>query len=180
VILPSDHPFAACESIDPRALAGATFIGISENPRVLRAVVNDYLKRCEIEIMPHLEIDNYAMAISLVASTRGVALLPASAENFLPRSVVSRPLKGGAPTIDLVVGYHKANTSAILRTFLSRIDDLISRRAREVVAAPTEIGGSALETEAVSIKATGDPQPTAATRPAGRAPLHLDSAGIDG
>ena len=32
-----------------------------------------------------------------------------------------------APTIDLVVGYHKANTSPILRMFLSRIDDLTTR-----------------------------------------------------
>ena len=70
--------------------------------------------------MPHLEIDNFAMAISLVASTRGVALLPASAENFLKWSVISRPLKGEAPTIDLVIGYHKANTSPLLERFLSR------------------------------------------------------------
>jgi LysR family hca operon transcriptional activator len=90
----------------------------------LRAVIKDYLKRSAVEITPHLEIDNYAMAISLVASTRGVALLPASAENFLPWSVVMRPLKGETPTIDLAIGYHKANTSPILKTFLSRIDDL--------------------------------------------------------
>jgi LysR family hca operon transcriptional activator len=100
-------------------------------PRVLRAVVGDYLKRCGIEIVPHLEIDNFAMAISLVASTRSVALLPVSAENFLKWSVVSRPLKGEAPTIDLVIGYHKANTSPILKTFLSRIDDLIARISSE-------------------------------------------------
>ena len=82
-----------------------------------------------------LAIDNFAMAVSLVASRRGVALLPVSAENFLKWSVISRPLKGEAPTIDLVVGYHKANTSPILRTFLSRIDDLtcrISSKARRV------------------------------------------------
>ena len=46
---------------------------------------------------------------------------------LLPRSVVSRPLKGEVPTIDLVIGYHKANTSPILRTFLSRIDDLTAQ-----------------------------------------------------
>ena len=55
------------------------------------------------------------MAISLVASTGGVALLPVYALNFLPQSVVSRPLAGGAPTIDLVLGYHKANTSPLLQ-----------------------------------------------------------------
>jgi LysR family hca operon transcriptional activator len=127
VILPSDHPLASREAIDPRDLVGETFIGISSVPRVLRAVVDGYLKRCGIEIAPHLEIDNFAMAISLIASTRGVALLPASAENFLKWSVISRPLKGEAPTIDLVIGYHKANTSPILKAFLSRIDDLTAR-----------------------------------------------------
>ena len=124
VILPGDHPLAGHEAIDPRDLTGETYIGISNVPHVLRAAIDDYLKRSGIKITPNLEIDNYAMAISLVASTRGVALLPASAENFLPRSVVSRPLKGETPTIDLAVGYHKANTSPILKTFLSKIDDL--------------------------------------------------------
>jgi LysR family transcriptional regulator, hca operon transcriptional activator len=127
VILPSDHPLAERKAIDPHDLVGETFIGISSVPLVLRAAINDYLKQSGIEIEPHLEIDNFAMAISLVASTRGVALLPESAQNFLKWSVISRPLKGEAPTIDLVVGYHKANTSPILKTFLSRIDDLTAR-----------------------------------------------------
>jgi LysR family transcriptional regulator, hca operon transcriptional activator len=124
VVLPSDHRLAAREAVDPHDIVGETFIGISEVPRVLRAVVSDYFKRAGIDIVPSLEIDNYAMAISLVASTRGVALLPASAENFVPWSVVTRPIAGDAPTIDVVVGYHKANTSAILKRFLTRIDDL--------------------------------------------------------
>jgi LysR family transcriptional regulator, hca operon transcriptional activator len=127
VILPSDHPLAEHRAIDPHDFVGEKFIGISNVPRVLRGVVGDYLKQSGVEIVPHLEIDNFAMAVSLVASTRGVALLPVSAEHFLKWSVISRPLKGEAPTIDLVVGYHKANTSPILRTFLSRIDDLIGR-----------------------------------------------------
>ena len=127
VILPSDHALAERDAIDPHDLVGETFIGISSVPRVLRAVINDYLKRCGIEIVPHLEIDNFAMAVSLVASTRGVALLPVSAEHFLKWSVISRPLKGEGPTIDLVIGYHRANTSPILQTFLSRVDDLTAR-----------------------------------------------------
>jgi LysR family hca operon transcriptional activator len=131
VILPSDHPLASRAAIDPHDLVGETFIGISSVPRVLRAVVDGYLKRCGIEIAPHLEIDNFPMAVSVVGSTRGVALLPVSAENFLKWSVVSRPLKGEAPTIDLVIGYHKANTSPILKAFLSRIDDLTARVSRK-------------------------------------------------
>ena len=60
-----------------------------------------------------------------VASTSGVTLLPDFARNFLTRSVTSRPLEGEAPVIDLVLGYHKANTSPLLRTFLSRVDEMI-------------------------------------------------------
>jgi LysR family hca operon transcriptional activator len=88
VFLPSDHRLAGHKAIDPHDLAGETYIGISEIPRVLRAGVSDYLKRTGIELTPHLEIDNFAMGISLVASTRGVALLPATAANFLTWSVV--------------------------------------------------------------------------------------------
>jgi LysR family hca operon transcriptional activator len=38
--------------------------------------------------------------------------------------VTSRPLEGEAPTIDLVVGYNKANRSPILKLFLLKVDDL--------------------------------------------------------
>src|SRR6202035_4685896 len=49
VMLPRDHPLAGRKAIDPHDLVGETFIVISNAPRVLRAVVGDYLKRCGIE-----------------------------------------------------------------------------------------------------------------------------------
>jgi LysR family hca operon transcriptional activator len=51
-------------------------------------------------------------------------LMPAYARNLLPASVVSRPLEGEAPTIDVAVGYSTSNTSPILKLFLSRLDEL--------------------------------------------------------
>jgi LysR family transcriptional regulator, hca operon transcriptional activator len=127
VVLPSDHRLASRHAIDPHEIVGETFITVSSTAPTLRVVIDDYLKRSGLEIVASHEVDNLAMAMSLVASTRGVALLPVYAENFLPWSVISRPLKGDTPTIDLVIGYHKANTSRILRTFLSKIDDLTAR-----------------------------------------------------
>ena len=127
VVLPSDHRLASRHAIDPHAIVGETFISVSKTAPVLRVVIDDYLKRSGLEIVASHEVDNIAMAMSLVASTRGVALLPAYVENFLPRSVVSRRLKGEAPTIDLVIGYHNANTSPILKSFLAKIDDLTRR-----------------------------------------------------
>jgi LysR family hca operon transcriptional activator len=50
---------------------------------------------------------------------------------MLPSSVISRPLRGDAPTIDLVVSYRKMNTSPILKLFLSRLDDLIARVSKK-------------------------------------------------
>jgi LysR family hca operon transcriptional activator len=41
--------------------------------------------------------------------------------------VVSRPLRGEVPTIDLVIGYSKANTSPLLKRFLSQVDELVTR-----------------------------------------------------
>jgi LysR family hca operon transcriptional activator len=127
VILPSDHRLAAYEAIDPRDVAGETFISVSKTAPVLRVVIDDYLARLNLGIKADHEVDNLAMAMSLVASTRGVAFLPAYARNFLPWSVISRPIKGDAPTIDLVVGYHRANSSPTLKLFLSRVDELIAR-----------------------------------------------------
>jgi LysR family transcriptional regulator, hca operon transcriptional activator len=123
-ILPRDHRLAARKTLDPHDLKGETFIGISEIPRVLRGAVNGYLKRSGVEVAPRFAIDNFAMAMSLVTSERGVALLPISIEDYLPPSIVSRRLKGKQPTVDLMVGYHKANASPILKMFLSRIDGL--------------------------------------------------------
>jgi LysR family transcriptional regulator, hca operon transcriptional activator len=35
------------------------------------------------------------------------------------------------PTIDLCIGYNKANDSPILKTFLSRLDELVARVAKK-------------------------------------------------
>jgi LysR family hca operon transcriptional activator len=127
VVMPSDHRLASHEAIRVHQIVGETYVGISRTAPVLRALIAQYLKRCGIDIAPAHEADNLAMAMSLVASTRAVALLPAYAQNFLPWSVVSRPLAGDVPTIDLVIGYSNANTSPILKLFLSRTDELIAR-----------------------------------------------------
>jgi LysR family transcriptional regulator, hca operon transcriptional activator len=124
VLMPSDHRLISREVIDPREFVGEIFIGGSNKASVLRAVTEDYLRRCGLDIKLDHGVDNMAMAMSLVASTRGLALMPAYAKNLLPWSVVSRPLEGEAPTIDLAVGYSNANTSPILKLFLSRLQQL--------------------------------------------------------
>ncbi|MDR6936660.1 LysR family transcriptional regulator [Luteibacter sp. 3190] len=125
VILPSSHRLAAQPVIRPKDLEGEAFIGFSDIPHVLRDVVDGYLQSSGVNLVPSHHIDNFAVGISLVASTGGVALLPAYVEPLLPWSVVSRPLAGTVPTIDLAVGYREDNPSPVLKTFLSCIDQVI-------------------------------------------------------
>ena len=127
VILRSDHHLAARQVISPRDLVGETFVSVSDTAPVLRAVTDDYLKRSGIRITPAHEADHLAMGISLIASTRGVGLLPAYAQNFLPRPVTSRPLQGDTPSVDLVLGYNRANQSPVLKLLLSRLEELVAR-----------------------------------------------------
>ena len=131
VILPSDHRLAALKAISPRDLVGETFVIVSDTAPVLRGVIDKYLKRSGIRITPAHEADHVTMGMSLIASTRGVGLLPAYVQNFLPSSVTSRPLKGDAPTIELVLGYKRSNDSPILKLLLSRLDELIARVSRK-------------------------------------------------
>jgi LysR family transcriptional regulator, hca operon transcriptional activator len=127
VILPGDHTLAAEKEIGVQDLAEQIFVGISKTAPSLKRVIADYLNGAGLDIRPDHTADNLAMAMSLVASTRGIALLPAYAQNFLPWSLTSRPLAGPTPTIDLVIGYNRANTSSVLQLFLSQVDALIQR-----------------------------------------------------
>src|SRR5437879_8434635 len=131
VVLLSDHRLAALKAISPKDLVGETFVIVSNTAPVLRAVIDKYLKRSGIDITPAHEADHLAMGMSLIASTGGVGLLPAYAQNFLPSSVTSRPLKGDAPTVDLVLGDRKSNQSPILKLLLSRSVELVARVSKK-------------------------------------------------
>ena len=127
VALPSDHRLASQDAIALQDIAGETFIGMSNTAPTLRAIIDQYLEQSGLDLQQPHRVDNLAMAMSFIASTRGVALVPEYAKNFLPPSVTSRPLRGEPPTIDLVIGYNKTNTSPILGLFLSRVDQLKKR-----------------------------------------------------
>jgi LysR family hca operon transcriptional activator len=128
VALPSGHRLASQDAVALQDIAGEIFIGMSNTAPALQRIIEDYLRRLAPNLRIVHRVDNLAMAMSLITSTKGVALLPAFAKNFLPRSVTIRPLDGEAPTIDLVIGYNKSNTSPILGLFLSRVELLRKRK----------------------------------------------------
>lgn len=132
VFLPRDHPLAAYSAIDARDIDPTAFIGYSDTPHVLRGVVERYLRDRGLVMSPAHFLDGIATGISLVASTGGVTLLPAYVEPLLPRSVVSRPLTGNTPVIEIAAGYRADNPSPVLRFFLENVEQIIASRAGAV------------------------------------------------
>src|SRR5258708_5593566 len=125
VLMPRDHTMAARKSIRPQDIAGETFINVSPvRAPTLWTAIDDYIKRTGIALKADHQAENLAMAISLVASTGGICLVPLYAQNLLPKTVVSRPIQGAPPMVDLVIGYNEANTSPLLKFLLSKVDEL--------------------------------------------------------
>jgi LysR family hca operon transcriptional activator len=129
VILPGDHPLAGRSEIDPADLGKFPFIGYTDTPHVLRDIVERYLHERAVTVSSSHFLDSFATGISLVASTGGLTLLPAYVEKLLPRSVVSRPLAGSSPVIEIAAGYRADNPSPVLHAFMQSIEGLIASHA---------------------------------------------------
>jgi LysR family hca operon transcriptional activator len=132
--LPAGHRLAAQKEISPRDIAGEIYIAPTRAAPVLKAVIDSYAAKSGITLKPEYDAENLSSAMSLVASTGGVTLLPLYAQNLLSPSVVLRRLKGDTPTIDLVMGYSRSNSSALLKRLLARSDELVKKVASGAVA----------------------------------------------
>ena len=129
VLMTADHRLAERDAITPQDIAGQALVGVPHDKSpALRAITDAYAARIGIDLTPDHLVDNLSMAVSLVASTGGVALMPLYARNLLPPTVISRPLAGVAPVIDLSLGYSETNASPVLKTVVPRIGELKFQR----------------------------------------------------
>jgi LysR family hca operon transcriptional activator len=125
-LMPATHRLAARKTVRPRELAREIFIGPAQLAPVLKSVINAYAAKVGIALKQKYDAEDIYGGMSLLVSTGGVTLLPLYVQNMLIPTVVSRPLQGEPPTIDLVMGYNKSNTSALLNRFVSRADELVA------------------------------------------------------
>jgi LysR family hca operon transcriptional activator len=123
-VFPSDHRLAAQAAVEPGEIANETFLLPSKSAPSVRRVVLEFFKRAGVDLKPEYEVHNVVHAISMLTSTRGVMLLPAYTQRYLPESMTTRPISGEVPTVDLILAYHKANNSPILKLLLSRLGKL--------------------------------------------------------
>ena len=125
VLMGAQHRLTTRDAIRPQDIAAEPLVGVPHDKSpALRAVTDAYGAKIGVDLTPDHVVDNLSMAMSLVASTGGIALMPLYARNLTPPTVVSRPLAGAAPMIDLSLGYNQANTSPLLKAIVSRIGEL--------------------------------------------------------
>lgn len=124
-LMPRDHGLAARASVRPKDLAGQIYIGVSSaRAPTLKKAIEEFFGRNGLTISTAHQAENLAMAVSLIASTGGIGLLPLYATNLLPKTVVSRPIQGAPLMVDLVIGYNEANTSPLLKFLLSKVEEI--------------------------------------------------------
>ncbi len=123
-VLPRDHRLAAQATVAPEDVVNETFYLPSRSAPAVRRAVLAYFDRAGVDLRPEHEVHNVVHAISMITSTHAVMLLPAYTARYLPDSITTRPVRGEAPTLDLVIAYHKANKSPILKLLLSRVGRL--------------------------------------------------------
>ena len=108
VFIREDHALASLSGISPADLNHAAHVSTDPSySGALRQVTDEYLARHEVKVGEVQISSNILTSMNLVAGGFGFALLPAYAETFSPRNVVSRPVLGSAPTIDLIMAHAK-------------------------------------------------------------------------
>ncbi|MFZ0499628.1 MAG: LysR family transcriptional regulator, partial [Steroidobacteraceae bacterium] len=129
-ILPARHRLARHKAIRPEDICREDFISTARAAPVLKTVIEEYAAKLGLKLKQIYDAETLSGGMSLVASTGGFTLVPIYVQNSLLPSVVARRLHGEVPTIDLVMGYNKSNTSPLLKKFLLRSDELAAHGPR--------------------------------------------------
>ena len=125
-VFPSDHRFSSQAAVGPEEIGNEAFCLPSKAAPAVRRAVLEYFDRAGIDLKPEHEVHNVVHAISMITSTRAIMLLPAYTKRYLPESITTRPVKGEAPTVDLVIAHHRANKSPIVKLLLSSVGKFIT------------------------------------------------------
>jgi LysR family hca operon transcriptional activator len=139
VVLPAGHHLAARKKIRPEDLAREIYVSSARTSPVLQSAIMDYASGAGITLKAKYEGENISSAMSLVASTGGVTLVPLYAQNMLAPNVVARALEGVPPTVDLALGYSETNSSPLLRRLVSRADELVESVQNRSIIRYTEV-----------------------------------------
>lgn len=104
VYLPVGHSLASVDCVSPLHLDNLPAVNIDPSyGRSIHDALAHYLSHHGVTVGHIYPSSNPLMSINLVAAGLGYTLLPAYAENFMPKDVICRPLAGDAPLSELLM-----------------------------------------------------------------------------
>ena len=126
-VLPERHPLARRRSLPLRALRGERLILFprSHAPGYYDALVA-ICRQAGLEPTIVQETRRLHTALSLVATGRGVSLMPKCVGRLGRRGVVCRALRSPVPDTEMGVAYNPANPSRLLRALVAVIDEVFA------------------------------------------------------
>lgn len=127
VVLPERHPLARRRSLTLGALRAERFVLFSRShaPEYFDALVA-ICRQAGVEPTIVQETTRLHTTISLVASGRGVSLVPRCVSRLGTPGVVWRPLRPPAPGTEIGLAYDPANPSRLLRAFVAVVDEVFA------------------------------------------------------
>jgi LysR family hca operon transcriptional activator len=129
-VLPAGHRLAAAQTVRLADMADEIYIAPTRVAPALKAAIESFAAKSGVALQPRYDAENLSSVLSLVASTGGVTLLPLYVTLMLPAGIVVRPFQGAVPTIELMLGYSRSNTSPLLKRFLAQSDQMIAAVAK--------------------------------------------------
>jgi DNA-binding transcriptional LysR family regulator len=126
-VLPERHPLARRRSLPLRALRGERLILFprSHAPGYYDALVA-ICRQAGLEPTIVQETRRLHTALSLVATGRGVSLMPKCVGRLGRRGVVCRALGSPVPDTEMGIAYNPANPSRLLRAFVAVVDEVFA------------------------------------------------------
>ena len=124
--LPRGHRLARQRTVPIRALAREPFIMIPRHVAPgLFDTIDRACRRAGFAPIIGQEAVQIQTIVSLVSAGLGVAIVPASIRNLQRSRVVYRALSPGSATTEMALAYDRENPSAVLRTFIGVVTNLV-------------------------------------------------------
>lgn len=121
VAIPKDHPLAASEAIDLKALADETLVMAS---RDVSPVYFDYLVGlCKTSgFAPRIvhQVRSVSSQVAFVSCGQGVALVPTSMDKLAPENVLVRPLQPEVKVVTTAMAWHGVNSNPLVDAMIDQ------------------------------------------------------------
>ncbi len=127
-IMPSGHPLAARETIDPAELADAPLVlGDMAEWEAYRWRLDEMFASVGVKAAPALEASNTLALIGLVRAGLGVTIYPGRLKSILGEGLTVRPLADSRFRVETILVWKRTNRTVSVRSFV----DIARRIARD-------------------------------------------------